>query len=122
MSEKSKLSVELISAALLFASSQWGIGSVSMSSSFSCKNFSKDQVTLNRAAAALREYLVVGVIWAVIVSVLMYYSFGTKGLVVSLILNFVIIAWMIYIYNVAFTEAACMNKLKHPGLFFASAC
>ena len=56
--EKSKsvnLMPKLIGKSILFASMQFAIGSVEMSSKFSVKNFSKDQDTLQNAADALDE-------------------------------------------------------------------
>ena len=46
-----------VGEAIVFASIQFSIGSVEMSSKFSVMNFSKDQETLQNAAYALTDYL-----------------------------------------------------------------
>jgi hypothetical protein len=52
----------IIGKAILFASLQFAIGSVEMSSKFSVKNFATDQTTLQNAANALSDYLIVSLI------------------------------------------------------------
>ena len=49
-SNSTNLMPKLIGKSILFASMQFAIGSVEMSSKFSVKNFSKDQDTLQNAA------------------------------------------------------------------------
>ena len=59
---RKKSIVTIMGKAILFASMQFAIGSVEMSSKFSVKNFSKDQVTLQHAADALSDYIFIGVV------------------------------------------------------------
>ena len=62
---------------------QFAIGSVEMSSKFSVRNFSKDQETLQNAADALADYLRIGIMWTIGVTVLFYAKHG-KLVVLSL--------------------------------------
>jgi len=112
------LAAALISEALLYGSIQWSIASVSMSSSFSVRNFSKDQTTLNHAIEALAEYIKVGLIWTILVTALMWYNHGVKGVVISVVMNLLIMGWLWYTYNDAFCAAAHKYELIKSKLFF----
>lgn len=101
---------------ILLASMQFAIGSVEMSSKFSVRNFSKDQETLQNAADALIDYIRVGLIWTMGVSVLFYAKHGFNGLLLSIGSNLAIIAWIYFSYVCAFHIAMKKYKLKEPTL------
>ena len=108
---------KILGKAILFASMQFSIGSVEMSSKFSVMNFSKDQETLQRASDSLTHYLIVSLLWMAGTSFLLYSSYGQKGLVINIIANLGIVAWIVISYVVAFRHAAKENKLQFPHLF-----
>ena len=89
---------EIFGEAILLASMQFAIGSVEMSSKFSVKNFSKDQETLQNAADALSDYLRIAVVWTVGLGILFYARYSTAGVIMSLINNILIVAWIYYSY------------------------
>ncbi len=107
----------IIGKSLLFAGIQFSLGSVEMSSKFSVKNFSKDQATLNAAVDALRDYIIIAIIWTLGNCFVFYSNYGWKGLVSSLVANVVFILWIYISYYFAFRTAARANGLKVPGLF-----
>jgi len=109
--------VPIMGKAILFASMQFAIGSVEMSSKFSVKNFSKDQTTLQHAADALSDYIFIGVIWTLGTCMMFYGNYGMKGALVNLITNFIIMSWIIVSYRRAFTYACESSELEMPKLF-----
>ncbi len=107
----------ILGKAILFASMQFAIGSVEMSSKFSVKNFSKDQETLNNAADALSDYLIIGLVWTIGTSLIFLANYGAQGVTFNVLSNAVIIYWIYYSYMSAFKMAAKTNGLKEPRLF-----
>ena len=107
----------VIGKALLYASLQFAIGSVEMSSKFSVKNFAKDQVTLNHAADALTDYLFVAVIWTIGCSLVLYSNYGVRGLLASVVANLAIVIWITLSYLSSFRYAAKKYDLVVPKLF-----
>jgi hypothetical protein len=108
---------KVLGKAILLASMQFSIGSVEMSSKFSVMNFSKDQQTLQRASDSLTHYLIVSTLWTAGTCFLLYSSYGAKGLIINLIANLGIVAWIVISYIVAFKYAAKQNGLRFPKLF-----
>ena len=105
---------EMFGEAILLASMQFAIGSVEMSSKFSVKNFSKDQDTIQNAADALSDYLRIAVVWTVGLGVLFYARYNAAGVIMSLITNILIVAWIYYSYIHSFEVAAKMYNLEMP--------
>jgi hypothetical protein len=107
----------ILGEAILLSSMQFAIGSVEMSSKFSVKNFSKDQETIQCAADALSDYLIISIIWMIGTTLILYSNFGNIGIVLNIICNMIIILWIYFSYIKAFKEAATANKLKYPTMF-----
>lgn len=105
-----------IGEAILFASIQFSIGSVEMSSKFSVMNFSKDQETLQNAADALSDYLKIAILWTVGLGVLFYARYNGAGVIMSLLTNLLIVAWIYYSYIHSFEIAAKMYGLQMPKI------
>jgi hypothetical protein len=111
-----KDSIILLGEAILLASMQFSIGSVEMSSKFSVKNFSKDQETLQNAADALTDYLRIGFMWMIGLSMMFYARYDKIGAAICVIANLLIIAWIYFSYMQAF-DIACKNyNLKCPSV------
>ena len=106
--------MKMLGEAILYSSIQFAIGGVEMSSKFSVKNFSKDQETLQNAADALSDYLKIGCLWTLGVTILLYSNYGMSGAITSLIVNFAIIAWIYFSYIKAFGIAVTKNDLVMP--------
>lgn len=106
-----------VAASIFYASIQASIGSVEMSSKFSVMNFAKDQIILQRAADALRSYMLVAVIWTIGTMLALYASHGWCGAWVGLAANLVMIAWIYFSYIKAFKEAAAHYNLQMPVVF-----
>jgi hypothetical protein len=115
--EKKRSTFYIIGKAILFASMQFAIGSVEMSSKFSVKNFSKDQETLNNAADALSDYIMIGALWTIGTSFIFYANYGFMGAFWNIATNLAIIAWIYISYIKAFKSAADKYGLKEPKLF-----
>lgn len=107
----------ILGKAILFSSFQFAIGSVEMSSKFSVKNFSKDQETLDNAIYALRDYMIIGLFWSIGTCLIFYANYGTKGLILNMACNMLIIMWIYISYYQAFQEAARKNDLKVRSIF-----
>jgi hypothetical protein len=107
----------ILGKSILFASMQFAIGSVEMSSKFSVKNFSSDQATLDNAVSALRDYIIIGFLWTFGTSLIFYVNYGIKGLLLNILSNFSIIAWIYISYQMAFKDAAKRNNLVVKSLF-----
>lgn len=107
----------ILGKSILFASMQFAIGSVEMSSKFSVKNFSSDQSTLDNAVSALRDYIIIGILWTFGTGLIFYVNYGLKGLVLNIIANFSIIAWIYISYQIAFKQAAKKNNLVVKSIF-----
>jgi hypothetical protein len=105
--------IKLIGESILFASIQFSIGSVELSSKFSVKNFAKDDETLNNAIAALHDYVIIASVWTVGVCMLLYSSNGYLGIVFGLLSNFIIISWIYFSYIYAFKAAAEKYDLSY---------
>jgi hypothetical protein len=103
-----------VGEAILFASIQFSIGSVEMSSKFSVMNFSKDQETLQNAAYALTDYLKIALLWTVGTSLIMFSNFSYEGLSINILINGIIVGWIIYSYHVCFKKAAEKHGLQYP--------
>lgn len=106
-----------VGKAIFLAAISTSIGSVEMSSKFSVMNFSKDQVTLQRAADALRGYIYIAVIWTLATVLVLYASDGWFGAWMGLIANALIMAWIIGSYMYAFRVAANTYGLQVPCIF-----
>jgi uncharacterized protein YaaW (UPF0174 family) len=113
----SKETLKLLGKSILLCSQQFAIGSVLMSSSFSVKSFSKDQKTLQDAATALRQYIVVGVMWMIGNILVLGASYGMRGAVAAFIGNAIVILWIWKLYTAAFEDAMENYKLDPPVIF-----
>jgi len=102
---------------LLLGSIQVALASTEMSSRYSVLNFSKDQDTLQNAANALSSYILVAIVFAIGAILVMYSSFGIKGLIICLFTNVLIVGWIVFSYLGAFRSAATKYHLKMPKLF-----
>lgn len=107
----------VIGKAIFLASIQWALGSVEMSSKFSVMNFSKDQDTLQRAADALRDYVMIGFVWALGTVLVLWSCYGSKGLWIGVIANLLVIGYIVMSYVKAFRYAATKNNLQMPKLW-----
>lgn len=107
---------QMLGEAILFASIQFAIGSVEMSSKFSVKNFSKDQETLQNAADALSDYLRIGILWSIGVAILLFSHYGIYGSTAGVIANAGIMAWTYLSYKSAFRAAADKYGLEMPTI------
>jgi small-conductance mechanosensitive channel len=105
---------KIIGKSIFYAALQAAYGSVVMSSSFSVKNFAKDQTTLQHAADALREYLVLAGIWTVATVLVLYADYGWKGGISGLIANLIFIFWIYFTYVSAFKYAVKTHNLQMP--------
>jgi hypothetical protein len=105
----------IVGKAIFFASIQSSLGSVEMSSKFSVMNFSKDQETLQRAADALRSYVIIAVIWTIGTILSLYASYGWCGAWIGLAANAVMMGWIVISYIRA--EAAKRYNLEIPTVF-----
>lgn len=108
---------KVIGKAILFASMQFAIGSVEMSSKFSVKNFSKDQGTLQNAADALRDYVIIALLWTMGNAFVFYASYGMPGAWIAIAANIFIILWIYLSYIKAFKDAVAKNGLQMPTVF-----
>lgn len=107
---------KILGKSILLASMQFAIGSVEMSSKFSVRNFSKDQDTLQNAADALSDYIIIGILWTMGTSFLLYSSYGLKGLFYNVVANILIILWILLSYLSAFRYACKKYDLKMPKI------
>ena len=118
--EKSKnpnMIPKLIGKSILFASMQFAIGSVEMSSKFSVKNFSKDQDTLQNAADALSDYLIIGLLWTLGTCLIFYANYKWYGVILNTVINFAIMYWIYWSYIKSFNSACEKHGLKKPIMF-----
>ena len=118
--EKSKsvdLMPKLIGKSILFASMQFAIGSVEMSSKFSVKNFSKDQDTLQNAADALSDYLIIGLLWSFGTSLIFYANYKWIGVIINIAINLSIMYWIYWSYIKSFNSACDKYELEKPIMF-----
>jgi hypothetical protein len=115
--DRKKSIITIMGKAILFASMQFAIGSVEMSSKFSVKNFSKDQTTLQHAADALSDYIFVGIVWTLGTCMMFWGSYGMRGSIVNFIANFIIMAWIIQSYKASFIYSCNSGNLKMPTMF-----
>ncbi len=109
--------MKIVGKAILFASMQFAIGSVEMSSKFSVKNFSKDQATLQCAADALTDFIIISFVWTLGTSLIFFASYGYKGLAANILCNMVIVLWIYISYLNAFKQAVGKNGLVMPRMF-----
>lgn len=109
--------MKMLGEAILYSSIQFAIGSVEMSSKFSVKNFSKDQETLQNAADALADYLKIGLLWTIGVSILLFSNYGKAGAVIGFVANAIIIGWIYFSYIESFKQAAKKYNLVEPKIF-----
>lgn len=114
---RKKSIVTILGKAILFASMQFAIGSVEMSSKFSVKNFSKDQTTLQHAADALSDYIYIGVFWTLGTCLMFWGSYGMRGALINFVANFIIMAWIISSYKKSFEYACYTGNLEMPKMF-----
>lgn len=108
---------KVLGKAIFYSSLQSSIGAVEMSSKFSVMNFSKDQETLQRAADALRSYIIIGAVWTIGTVLALYASHGWCGAWLGLATNLVMMGWIIISYVKAFKEAAKNYHLEVPVVF-----
>lgn len=108
---------KLIGKSILFASMQFAIGSVEMSSKFSVKNFSKDQDTLQNATDALSDYLIIGLLWTFGTSLIFYNNYKWEGVIINSLINFSIMYWIYWSYMKSFDSACKKYNLTKPILF-----
>lgn len=111
------LVIKMMGKALMLSAQQYAIGSVLMSSTYSVKNFSKDQVILNNAADALRNYFYVGFLWLASNAMVLGATYGFNGVLAATIANAAVMTWIYVIYKKSFEDAAQMYNLKFPKIF-----
>jgi len=108
---------KLIGKSILFASMQFAIGSVEMSSKFSVKNFAKDQDTLQNAADALSDYLIIGLLWTFGTCLIFYTNYNWMGVAINTSINFAIMYWIYWSYMKSFKSACDKYNLIKPIMF-----
>ena len=108
---------KVIAKAIFYSSILSSIGSVEMSSKFSVMNFSKDQQTLQRAADALRSFIIIGMVWTIGTALALYASHGWCGIWIGLIASGIMMLWIILSYLKAFKDAAKEHHLQEPSVF-----
>jgi len=107
----------ILGKAILYASIQFAIGSVEMSSKFSVRNFSTNQQVLDNAVIALRDYIIIGLLWTFGTSLIFLVNYGLKGLVLNVIVNLFIILWIYFSYQVAFEKTGKQSNLQVKSIF-----
>lgn len=110
--------LKMIGEAILLSSINFSIASCEMSSRFSVKNFSKDQDTLQNACDSLVDYMKIGTLWTIGVSLLLYSQFGPWGIAAAIPANLIIMAWIWFSYTAAFRSAAKKHGLQYPKIRF----
>ena len=110
------MNLKMAAEALLYSSIQFAIGSVVMSSTYSVKNFSKDQETLQNAADALFDYLKIGTFWTIGLAILLYCKYKWAGVVGGVVANGLIMLWMYTKYLSAFRFAIKKYNLQMPKI------
>jgi hypothetical protein len=110
---------KVIGESLILAVAEISIASVELSSKYSVMNFSKDQATLQSASNALTSYVIIGSVWAIGSSLLLYAQFGQLGLICGLTTNFGLMLWIVWSYHHSFKKAAETYGLEYPELFKA---
>lgn len=108
---------KIVGQAIFYASIQASWGGVEMSSKFSVMNFAKDQETLQRAADALRSYIIIGVVWGLGTALALWAEHGQCGLWAAIAANIVLMAWIVLSYIKAFRFAAEQYNLVMPKIF-----
>lgn len=106
--------IKVIGKAIMLASQSFAIGSVTQSSVYSVRNFSKDQSTLDNAADALKVYVYIGGLWAISNAMVLGASYGVKGAALAITFNVLIMYWIWTIYIQAFEESAQKYNLQIP--------
>ena len=114
--ENSSFNMKMLGEAILHSSIQFAIGSVEMSSKFSVKNFSKDQETLQNVADALSDYMKIGIMWTIGVTMLLHCNYGVAGTITGILSNALIMIWIYVSYDRAFKAAAEKYKLTMPTI------
>lgn len=104
---------------ILLAGFLVALASVEMSSRFSVINFAKSNDVLQNAANALTAFTIIGCVWAIGSTAVLYSSYAVPGLVAGIISNAMILAWIIISYRAAFDRAAAENGLERPTMFKA---
>ena len=115
---KSQKISKALGLAVILASQCFALGSVSMSSTYSVLNFSNTQTILNRAADALRSYLVIAAVWAFATCLILFSVAGWLGVAFAFAANILINLWVYLSYRHAFKEAVKQHALKMPCVLF----
>jgi len=113
------LDMQMVGETIFYASIQFSIGSVEMSSKFSVRNFAKDEETLQCAIDALNDYMIIGTVWAIGCCLLQSAKYGINGLITAILANLLIMGWIYISYMNAFSIARKkMNENKSTTLKF----
>ena len=115
---KSQDYAAILGQGLFLSSISFSIGSVAMSSTFSVINFSTDEKTLQNAANALAQYVILAVIWTIATMLVMYSQYNWCGALIGFVANLVITGWIVGMYIHAFKIASHKNNVPFPHLFF----
>ncbi len=108
--------LKVVGKAMMLGAQQFAIGSVLMSSSYSVKNFSKDQETLQSAADAMKSYIYVGVLWTLADAFVLGASYGKRGALAAVVANAMVMVWIWVVYIAAFRKAQSMYGLQFPDV------
>ena len=108
---------KVVGKSILLAGFLVALGSVEMSSRFSVMNFSKDSETLQRAADALSAFMVIGSVWALGSTFVLYASYKWIGFWCGLFSNSLILGWIYFSYSAAFAKASQKEGLEMPKMF-----
>jgi hypothetical protein len=107
---------KLVGKSIFFAGIQFAVGSVMMSSTFSVVNFAKDQHTLQAAADALMQFVIVATVWTAATMLVMYAEGAWVGAAIGFLANFVIVMWIVGLYIHSFRKAVKKYGLVFPTL------
>lgn len=114
---KGQKMAKVVGKSILLAGFLVALGSVEMSSRFSVMNFSKDDDTLQRAADALSAFVVIGMMWALGSTAVLYASYKWVGFWSGIVSNGLILSWIYFSYMAAFRKASKRHDLKMPVMF-----
>jgi hypothetical protein len=87
-----------------------------------CKKHSIDDInnnqdTLQNAADALSDYLIIGLLWTIGTCLIFYANYKWNGVIINTSINLAIVYWIYWSYIKSFNSACDKYQLEKPIMF-----
>ncbi len=108
--------IEYIGEAMFLAIVQITLVGNEATSLYAASTQTNTQKDLDGLAAGIKHYLIVGIVWTIATSLIMYAKAGTNGVLLVILLNILVMAYILLRFRSIVRQVAIAKNLQEPPL------